>query len=497
MDLKAKESSWRTKASDIFKQSTLTVSQDVSKDYKEIMHQYRNILYRKTKLWWNRTTLENYLSKRIIPRGLRVQLYPTFELQEDNLTKRWVMAATTCSCEFIQILIEKNTLSLTAMDEELESIQTTLQKDVPKDVLDKWLKELDADTIKWEVEVSQGKLKKCKRDMTDYDMDRVHKWQNKKKNIPYRNRSREPSVASSTSGAESHTTVSDAEEQRDFNLRTGARKKQFPDMFYKTNRRQRNKDQFKVVNLSYHEITPIQTEVLERGLNFSPSSRIDEFVAIKDTHLLSRKIILKKLHFKSTTSNTDTTPDEIEALEALISLEEENAATGVSNIPNHLYSSSKKFPALSLCPAVEVFTKLVTRDIEHLATGCGNQSNLNKMERMALEELKSWKDVVYKPADKGGNLVIWPCQMYEKQAYRLLDDVTCYWRVTFNPLLSFQEKLVNILDKAFIEGISRKLLDTVKNLQPRLPTFYIIPKLHKNPVDPPGRPIVAVWISWT
>ncbi|CAJ0958401.1 unnamed protein product [Ranitomeya imitator] len=55
-----------------------------------------------------------------------------------------------------------------------------------------------------------------------------------------------------------------------------------------------------------------------------------------------------------------------------------------------------------------------------------------------------------------------------------------------------QEKLVNILDKAFTkEIISKKLLDTIKNLHPRLQTFYIIPKLHKNPVDPPGRPIVA------
>ncbi|XP_073413499.1 uncharacterized protein [Dendrobates tinctorius] len=34
-------------------------------------------------------------------------------------------------------------------------------------------------------------------------------------------------------------------------------------------------------------------------------------------------------------------------------------------------------------------------------------------------------------------------------------------------------------------------MDDMKNLHPKLPTFYISPKLHKNPMDPPGRPIVA------
>ncbi|KAM4048962.1 uncharacterized protein ACNLHF_025742 [Anomaloglossus baeobatrachus] len=54
------------------------------------------------------------------------------------------------------------------------------------------------------------------------------------------------------------------------------------------------------------------------------------------------------------------------------------------------------------------------------------------------------------------------------------------------------DELLSILSQAFDEGIiPKKLLDFMKNLHPRLATFYLIPKVHKNITDPPGRPIVA------
>ncbi|CAJ0933779.1 unnamed protein product [Ranitomeya imitator] len=51
----------------------------------------------------------------------------------------------------------------------------------------------------------------------------------------------------------------------------------------------------------------------------------------------------------------------------------------------------------------------------------------------------------------------------------------------------YQSLLIDILDKAWMQGIvSKKLVDHIKNCRPRLPTFYLIPKIHKDPLDPPG-----------
>ncbi|XP_069618161.1 uncharacterized protein [Ranitomeya imitator] len=54
------------------------------------------------------------------------------------------------------------------------------------------------------------------------------------------------------------------------------------------------------------------------------------------------------------------------------------------------------------------------------------------------------------------------------------------------------EELIEILEKALFKGlITKKLMEQIRDSHPRLPTLYLIPKIHKNELDPPGRPIVA------
>ncbi|XP_073417787.1 uncharacterized protein [Dendrobates tinctorius] len=493
MDLKARENAWRSKATDIFSRNAPVVSQDTSHEIKDLMHKYRHALQRKTKLWWNRSSLENYFEKKIIPRGLRVQLYPTYDLGNNDFITRWTTAASKCSLEFIQILIDNNTMSLLEIDNELDNLSRLLMKDMSNDQFTKWSKDLDMDISKWEEKVCQEKLKKYQRDVDDYDANKIYRWQFNGLKNNRRKRMRTQSNVSSVSNvseAGSNVATSDVEIHRDSHTRIGE-KKRFPDMFQKAQRGRDSRDRYQVINLSDHLLTTDQQ--LERGLSFSPSNRLDPFESVKDVHLFSRKLILKRLHANKSNQESGYTEAEKEAIETLVSLQEENtAAIEVNMIPNHLFTQCKTFPSLGLCPAVEVFTKLVSSDIAKLAQKQGGVSNLSKREQAALTDLKSWDDVVFKPADKGGNLVIWPINLYERQANKLLNDTSCYQRLTFNPLSSFQNLLIDILDKALAQGIiAKKLLDRIRNSHPKLPTFYLIPKIHKSIVDPPGRPIVA------
>ncbi|XP_073431355.1 uncharacterized protein [Dendrobates tinctorius] len=95
-------------------------------------------------------------------------------------------------------------------------------------------------------------------------------------------------------------------------------------------------------------------------------------------------------------------------------------------------------------------------------------------------------------ADKGGNIVIWPNKMYEAQTNKLLSNIQEYQLLTFNPVHKFKIELIDILTEAVENNIvPKKLLDIHLKINPRLATLYLIPKIHKNPFDPPGRPIVA------
>ncbi|XP_077155698.1 uncharacterized protein LOC143818193 [Ranitomeya variabilis] len=326
MDLKARESAWRSKAVDIFEQSVPVVSHDAPHEIKDGIFQYRNVLQRKIRLWWNKTTLENYHTKKIVPRGLRVQLFPTYDLGDPELVKRWISAASTCSLEFIQILIDNNATSLEEVDKKLEDLQKSLQKEMQKEQFEKLLREFDTDITKWEDNVSKEKLKKFQRDVTDYDLNKIFRWQNPKKKLQSMIRKREESITPSTSDIDSNASASESEPARDFQLCSGSQKRRFPDMFNKNQKGKRIKDRYQVVNLSQHNLSVTQINVLERGLTFSPSCSLDIFTCIKDTHLFARKLIFKKLHAKNLMSDQQITKDEQEALEALISLEEENAA---------------------------------------------------------------------------------------------------------------------------------------------------------------------------
>ncbi|XP_069606611.1 uncharacterized protein [Ranitomeya imitator] len=159
-----------------------------------------------------------------------------------------------------------------------------------------------------------------------------------------------------------------------------------------------------------------------------------------------------------------------------------------------LINKSTKFPPLTMVPAIDTFTKMVTTDIEGMRSKPrgGAKDNLTNKERVALRELCLWDDVVFKNADKGGNVVIWPNQMYEMQADKLLQNTQEYKQLTYNPMSRFKEELIDILTVAY-EGniIPKKLLEVYTKLHPRLATLYLVPKVHKNAADPPGRPIVA------
>ena len=117
------------------------------------------------------------------------------------------------------------------------------------------------------------------------------------------------------------------------------------------------------------------------------------------------------------------------------------------------------------------------------------ESNIADSDHQALKTLKNRDDVIIKPADKGGAIVVWKKELYLKEAERQLSDKTFYKRENIDQTLHnrnvvkttvFEEINANHLPKS----ASVLVLDEV-----RCSRFYLLPKIHK--IDVPGRPVVS------
>ena len=118
-------------------------------------------------------------------------------------------------------------------------------------------------------------------------------------------------------------------------------------------------------------------------------------------------------------------------------------------------------------------------------------SNISKEECMAISSLRKRQDIIIKPADKGGAVVVWRKDQYIFEAERQLSDTTAYTEVYQDPIEENQIEIshtVKTLIKNFLlPSTACKLIHPC----PKTSNFYMLPKIHKE--NCPGRPIVSTY----
>ena len=223
-----------------------------------------------------------------------------------------------------------------------------------------------------------------------------------------------------------------------------------------------------VLNLSQRALSEIEVRVLEKGLGYVPTPSLDLFKLNYEMHEFFRKIRLK-IFFKDRTER----------------LEEDD--TGLRN------KSSFNPPVNTLPPEVITFENAVLKDIN----AC-NQSDLrifhntSKEELIALRVLGNDSSIVIKPSDKGGATVIWDVNDYRRECRRLLSDNRNYRHLDQDPSTGLAQSIRVMVDHSLNnDWISQKEAQFLICTEPRIPYFYILPKVHKHLTNPPGRPIVS------
>ncbi|XP_075720400.1 olfactory receptor 6B9-like [Rhinoderma darwinii] len=140
---------------------------------------------------------------------------------------------------------------------------------------------------------------------------------------------------------------------------------------------------------------------------------------------------------------------------------------------------------LSKSDILEGFITSVKKDTHLLRTKLDSQGehlvhpNLIRDEMIALQELVHNDDLVIKPTNKGGVIVIMDRLMNVGELKRQLNDSEVYKKVNGDPKFNSIRRLKVFIDKAY----ATDLIVT--------PIIYCLPKIHEDMKFPPGRPIVS------
>ena len=128
---------------------------------------------------------------------------------------------------------------------------------------------------------------------------------------------------------------------------------------------------------------------------------------------------------------------------------------------------------------------------KHKIRSC-NIHNISSEERLALRELLNQENIIIKPADKGAAVVILNSSDYKTEALRQLSNTIYYKKIDQDLTKDFTREINSIVKRMFANGeIRSKTRDYLLNDSPRTSRFYMLPKIHKNKIPPPDRPIVS------
>lgn len=102
------------------------------------------------------------------------------------------------------------------------------------------------------------------------------------------------------------------------------------------------------------------------------------------------------------------------------------------------------------------------------------------------------RKIVIPLADKRG-IVVLRKEDYTRELNRLVGDTNTYKKIKGDPTKKLKTVLKDIVQKGKeIEIVTKKEARYLVTDVPRLPVIYQLPKIHKNPEHPPGRPISGI-----
>ena len=163
----------------------------------------------------------------------------------------------------------------------------------------------------------------------------------------------------------------------------------------------------KIVNLSDYKPSPYELAILEKGLSFCPSKKIDEIQFFSDIESYFRRLRLKEFFCNNTSPNTPTN----------------SAGTFKKNQPLSKLNNSNWTPPSGRHQTLDLYIECFRKQshAEIIKLNQKSHDNISCKERAALQNLKRNKNIIIKPADKGEATVILNRSDYMKEGKNQLN----------------------------------------------------------------------------
>ena len=228
-----------------------------------------------------------------------------------------------------------------------------------------------------------------------------------------------------------------------------------------------------VHNLSDMALTESQKTLLDKGLKFCPTpSKPDIGDILRDIDNFFRSANLK-IFFMNDDKNSKKVYDPLQPFQ-----HQDLKVRSTWNPP--------------VPPLLEHVKQLIINDLQNTKLEPCRQKNLTREQFLAINALKNNNDVVIKAADKGSGIVIMNRDDYIREGERQLGDINFYKCVDSDLTNIHCEQVRKVVDSMFhnneISSETYRYLLTDNN---RTAEFYMLPKIHKSLVNPPGRPIIS------
>lgn len=137
----------------------------------------KRLMETKSNLGWHIRFFDRYLRERVNPQGLRVQIFPTFEVTEIALREKWETNLNQCSANMMIILRDKHLTYLVELDKEIENLRISGNHLVSNAEYKKKELELIQHLEKYNKNVILRKDQKFYKDQLAFAGGYAYKWQ--------------------------------------------------------------------------------------------------------------------------------------------------------------------------------------------------------------------------------------------------------------------------------------------------------------------------------
>lgn len=187
-----------------------------------------------------------------------------------------------------------------------------------------------------------------------------------------------------------------------------------------------------IFNISGQELDKEELKVLDRGLKYAPVKNLNKFDTFIQIHKYIRTLNQKKYFL----SKPDTRP--------AITEHDHHSSLKNRSVFNPNNSDNKY---------VEVFKSMVLEDIDKLKY---RKQNNPDWIRKGIESIENKKNVIIRPADKGGGLVVMSKEYYINDINTQLSDRDTYRTLPKDPLSEYKKELEKLISKGEEEEILSK-----------------------------------------